>query len=901
MSVPVINFLLILGTAWGYATLPLDGSSGDSSSFTAEGFVVHRLIESRPGELQVGDIITSIEGVSIEEWLHQTFFGRTWQSREIVDYEIIRDKQPLSLQIQLKPVPFKNVVSPWTRQILTILGLFSIGAFLFWKRPHDQTVRWIMFFSTTIAVQYWIDAYSIQPAMLLWGWVFWFQKILDQFTYSLPYASLLLFTLTFLYPNSFPKRHPIALSSIILLSGTIIKWTAMTTAPTMSAAFLLGNWVSVIPAMIQMLISLGIIIYFYRTSQNKIILAQLRILLMGAIPAALVTLIYSVSLALLGTPIISQDTGITLVLLIPLSFAIAILRYQIFDIEIILHQGIVYGSLTLILGSFYIILVATLTFLLQTVTLGFTQDMIVFIAALSIALIFNPLKQWVQSFIDRTFFRSKINYRLLMPELSAKLSTNIVLEQLSQLLTEEIPHQLQISGATLQVFDTDEHEENRESLKPETQAINESRDSSELHIPLVIGRAGTEERNSTKRLVGQYILRAKLSGKPYSKEEIRSLNTLGKQAAISIENARLYQIVEHQKLTLEHRIRERTQELADAKKIAENTGILLEKVLNNIDAQVYVGDMQTGEILFANQPMLDVYGDIKGKICWQVLAKNRFSSCNTCTNPYLINEVGESVGAQREEIQDPLTERWYSNISSAIPWLDGRLVRLATRLDITEIKEAEQVLLTHEREQSREKERRRIARNLHDTLTQSLHSLVLMADTSQHLLQKKHYAALPDSVQLLGDSARQSLREMRLLLHELQLSEDEEVDLQEALCTRLAIVEQQIGIKTELKISGQQYLSKSYRREMFYIALEALNNAIKHANTNRISISVEASAMEVEMLIVDNGRGFDTTPTTGTGMGFENMNFRAEKLNGKLQITSKVAGGTTVQLKIDLT
>ena len=89
-GVLLINFLLILGTARVYASLPLDGSSGDSSSFTPEGFLVHRLIEARSGELQVGDVITSMDGFSIEEWLHRSPFGRTWNSGEIVEYEVIR-------------------------------------------------------------------------------------------------------------------------------------------------------------------------------------------------------------------------------------------------------------------------------------------------------------------------------------------------------------------------------------------------------------------------------------------------------------------------------------------------------------------------------------------------------------------------------------------------------------------------------------------------------------------------------------------------------------------------------------------------------------------------------------------------------------------------------------------
>lgn len=767
-----------------------------------------------------------------------------------------------------------------------------------------------MFFSTTIAVQYWIDAYNIQPATLLWGWMFWVQKLLEQFTYSLPYASLLIFVLALLYPDGLLKRYPIALPSIILFSGSIIKWTAMTTAPTLGAAFKLGNWVSVIPAMTQMALALGIAIYFLFTSHNKIALAQLRIILAGAILPILITFVYSISLVLTGTSIISRDFGISLVLLMPISFAVAILRYQFFDIEVIINQGLVYGSLTLLLGSFYIILVITLTFLLQTVTLGFNQDMVVFIATLSIALIFNPLKQRVQVLIDRTFFRSKVDYRHLLSDISAQLSKNIVLEQLTQLLTEEIPRQLKISGASLQVFDADERdqtpplaqlaEQRSEIARTLAQFEKAKKNQTQLNIPLVVGRADSLGRESTERLVGQYNLGPKLSQKPYSSEEINLLITLGKQAAVAVENTRLYREIERYNHTLKQKIQERTQQLADAKNTAENANTLLETVLNNLDTLVYVGDLQTGEILFANQPMQKIYGPVQGKICWQVLYSNKSASCNDCTNHLLVDENGEPTGVQHREVQDKDTGHWYSNISSAIRWTDGRFVRLATRLDITETKEAESLLRTHEHELAKEEERRQLARDLHDTLTQSLHSLVLTADTSQRLLKNERFDVLPDSIQLLADSARQSLREMRLLLHELQLSPDEEIDLKEMLNTRLAIVEQRIGIKTSLEINGQKYLSKTFRREIFYIVMEALNNSIKHAHPDQIWISVQASPTQVELLVKDNGRGFDTKPLVDKGMGFNNMRFRVEKLKGTLQITSSPRGGTAVRLNVDL-
>ena len=899
LSVLIINALLILGTAWLYDTLPLDGSSGDSSSFIPEGFLVQRIIEPRSGELEVGDIITRIDGVSIEEWLHRSPFGRVWQNGEIVEYEIVRAGQSLSLQVQLAPVSFQQVISHWWLEILTILGLFGISFFLFLKGFKNQALRWIVFFSTTISVQYWIDAYNIQPATLLWGWVFWLQVILEQVSYSFPYAAALIFILAFLYPKGLLKRYPIIFPSIILFSGTIIKLIAMTTAPTLSAAFVVGNMISVAITMVQIVLVLGITIYFIFTNQNEIHLAQLRILLMGFSLPILATFIYSISLVLTGHPIISRSTGIPLVLLVPLSFFFGILRYQIFDIEIILKKSLVYAFLSLLLGAFFLFSAGILAFITQTFFSGSHHYIIDFIPTIGIALIFNPLRLWVQKIIDRVFFRSKVDYNILLPKIMEQLSQNIVLEELTQVLTVGVPSQLEISNASLKVFSAEERNQASfpKAMEKLNQLKNEQKNQRELSIPLIIGKSHLQKEYSTKLIVGQYHLGKKRSDRLYSNEEIHLLTTLGRQVAVSVENARLYREIERQNLSLEQKIQKRTQELADAKNIAENASSLLEKVMNNLDALVYVGDMQTGEILFANRPMLKEFGDIQGKICWQVLYKNKLAPCATCTNPLLLDNPKE---VQRQEVRDDLAGRWYSTVSSAIQWIDGRTVRLATLLDITEIKEAESLLLSQEHEIAREKERRKLARDLHDTLTQSLHSLVLMADTSQRLLEKERFSALPDSMQLLSESARQALREMRLLLHELQLSEDKEIDLQETLSTRLRIVEQRIGIKTALKINGQNYLPKDFKREIFYIVVEALNNSIRHSYAEQILVTIQASPEKIEVLVRDNGRGFTTKPLGERGMGIENMRFRADKLGGTLEITSAPRDGTEVRLSIDL-
>ena len=128
------------------------------------------------------------------------------------------------------------------------------------------------------------------------------------------------------------------------------------------------------------------------------------------------------------------------------------------------------------------------------------------------------------------------------------------------------------------------------------------------------------------------------------------------------------------------------------RKLAEKALLDSEKclttVMNRIDALIYVADMETYELQFINNRMREWFGDITGKICWQVLQKGQSAPCYFCTNKYLA-EAGQPAKAYKWEFQNTVTDRWYYIQDQAIPWIDGRLVRLEIATDITSLKNAE--------------------------------------------------------------------------------------------------------------------------------------------------------------------------------------------------------------------
>lgn len=117
----------------------------------------------------------------------------------------------------------------------------------------------------------------------------------------------------------------------------------------------------------------------------------------------------------------------------------------------------------------------------------------------------------------------------------------------------------------------------------------------------------------------------------------------------------------------------------------------LRAVLDNLDALVYVSDFETHELLYMNAYGRRIWGSIDGKKCWEVLQDNA-SPCDFCTNHLLIDSEGNPSPPHIWEFQNRLDNRWYQCRDQAIPWIDGRLVRLEIATDITDRKEMELAL-----------------------------------------------------------------------------------------------------------------------------------------------------------------------------------------------------------------
>ncbi len=196
-------------------------------------------------------------------------------------------------------------------------------------------------------------------------------------------------------------------------------------------------------------------------------------------------------------------------------------------------------------------------------------------------------------------------------------------------------------------------------------------------------------------------------------------------------------------------------------------------------------------------------------------------------------------------------------------------------------------------------ERTRLARELHDSVTQSLYSLVLLSEGWRRTLPTDEQAHVKDYLHRIGEITQQALKEMRLLIHELRPLALEEVGLHGALLRRLDAVEKRAGVDARILADDLLKLSPQVEEGLYRIAQEALNNALKHAQADSVVVHIGAENGQVVLEVTDNGRGFNPEAVDRIGgMGLASMHERARALGGSLTISSAPDAGTTVKTMV---
>ncbi|MFJ4868019.1 GAF domain-containing sensor histidine kinase [Streptomyces sp. NPDC088757] len=215
------------------------------------------------------------------------------------------------------------------------------------------------------------------------------------------------------------------------------------------------------------------------------------------------------------------------------------------------------------------------------------------------------------------------------------------------------------------------------------------------------------------------------------------------------------------------------------------------------------------------------------------------------------------------------------------------------------------IALTNARlyERSREltivEERSRLAHELHDAVSQKLFSLRLTAQAAAALVDRDP-ARAKGELQQVAALAAEAADELRAAVVELRPAALDEDGLVHTLRTQIQVLDRAHSARVTFESPGTRALPAAQEEAVLRVAQEALHNALRHADAERVRVSLTRSGQGARLTVTDDGKGFDprTVRSAGRHLGLVSMRDRAGGVGGRLTVTSAPGGGTTIEMEV---
>ncbi len=412
---------------------------------------------------------------------------------------------------------------------------------------------------------------------------------------------------------------------------------------------------------------------------------------------------------------------------------------------------------------------------------------------------------------------------------------------------------------------------------------------------------------------------------PFGEDDKRLLMMLASGAAVGLENARLYQeeLERRREAEQRRRVAEGLREMVTLLNSERPLGEVLENI---VEQAARLLDTETVAVYRLNEPdglltILTARGLPESYVRTMAvpLGAGAVGIAAQERRPVLISGSGvvsPEVPEMPEEILPQI--RWLNqNFCAllAVPLLMKEKVFGAIALYYPEAREFSQeeldladsfgahVAVALENADLRrraelsavEAERSRLARELHDAVTQTLFSAGLIAEVLPRLSERDPQQ-LPQRLEELRRLTRGALAEMRSLLLELRPDTLADANLIELLGQLSEAVQGRAHLAVEVLLSDPGELPSEVKLALYRIAQEALNNVTKHANATRVTLELSRQGHEVVLALRDDGRGFDPAVTTPDSLGLGIMRDRAESVGARLEVTSGSNEGTSISV-----
>ncbi|MFC3928346.1 sensor histidine kinase [Streptococcus caprae] len=197
-------------------------------------------------------------------------------------------------------------------------------------------------------------------------------------------------------------------------------------------------------------------------------------------------------------------------------------------------------------------------------------------------------------------------------------------------------------------------------------------------------------------------------------------------------------------------------------------------------------------------------------------------------------------------------------------------------------------------------ERRRIARDLHDTVSQELFAASLMLSGVNQMAEQLPKEKLKEQLTAIETVLTDAQKDLRILLLHLRPTELDGRNLAEGL----EMILQELQDKSDIQVSlcsNMSQLPRSIEENLFRIAQEFISNTLKHAQATRLEVYLNQQDNEVQLKMIDDGKGFNLDAVRSLSYGLKNIEDRVNDLAGSVRFLSQIGQGVSMDIRLPLT
>lgn len=593
------------------ARMPSDGMllAGVEPSALSIGVVLSPM----PGGPQAGDRVLAVDGRTPWEWMEWALAGgpaAEWRVGQTVTYRLLRGRETLEVPVTLVPFPLG-------RLLLVRLGIYAstllallVGGYTLLALSHDVVAR--LFFLASASLLF-VDVFPFQVTVLVTPGLFLLQRGIDALGASLLCSALLHLFLIFPVVKPVLRGRERWLNGLHLVNPLLSVLIGVAFGRTPGERVVLGAISSTWIGLTMLIATVVSVVHTYATARQTTARGQIRWVAWGMVVGLLPYLVFTgLPEIITGRALLSLEITSLFTMLVPVTIAVAIARYRLFDIDLLIHRSLVYALLALLFTCLYLLLVAVLNPIVLRLTGRPNDTVVVFISTLVVSTAFWALRSTLARTVARLFHRARLDPRLLVVEMSEGLGNTVRLSEVAALLTRAIPERIGVRHGELMVLSEDRARLEQVGGDGPPLLVKDTLDSwierggqpvltsrpppwlspavldhlaqggLELAFPLLV----------SGRMVGLWSLGPRLSGPSYTSEEVRMLGTLALQAAVTVQNARLVRRLEAHSQWLEEEVERRIHDL-------ERERNRLNVILQNMADGLLVTDL-TGRVLLTN-------------------------------------------------------------------------------------------------------------------------------------------------------------------------------------------------------------------------------------------------------------------------------------------------------------